>query len=181
MVHKGQICSKFRDGRDIKDQGQRSGSSAKARKLLPGPSPFSGSFFGFSVSFRVTDSCKLQSPGRMWSISLPWGLNTHLTASLTPGAHVLFMVKPQTHPYPPLGEPWKWCLWENTPQSVMERCAVGRNHHWLARQSVGQWRTRRGMEDVIGTQWSLILLLCLSKPNPANILTLEKVNGFSQT
>lgn len=67
MDHEGQICSKFRlpplhhspllhlhtstpalsrDRRDLKDQGQRSGSSAKARQLLTVPSLFSGSFFG---------------------------------------------------------------------------------------------------------------------------------------
>ena len=46
MVHKCEICSKFRDRREIKDQGQRSGSDAKARQLLPVPSLFSGTFFG---------------------------------------------------------------------------------------------------------------------------------------
>ena len=116
-----------------------------------------------SIIYLVTGSCQLQKPGRIWCRSLPWALSTHLTATLAPGPHGLFMLKFQIHHYPSLGEPWKCSLRQKAPRWVMEVCAVGRNHRRFARQSAGQWRTRRGMEGGFGGMGSLILLLCLFK------------------
>ena len=104
MAHEDQTCSKFRlpafnqspllhlclsssalrrDRRVLKDKKQRAGLTAKARKLLPVTSlPFWIIPWTLSIINWITGSCQLQSPGKIWSTSLPWALSTLLTAPL---------------------------------------------------------------------------------------------------
>lgn len=164
MIHESQICNKFRDKRDLKDQGQRSGSAAKARKLLPVPSLFSGSFFGLyhllghwlmSVTVTQEDLIHIFALSPEYSSDcLPYSWSSCVICAQTtdpplPISRRTLKMVPQRK---------LTSLGDGSVCSGKESALVGQTISWSVKN-----QQRRGGQ---GWEVSLILLFCLFKTKP---------------